>query len=40
MTLERTRGDRILTEAFAVGPDPLHLSLVFDFSDTTATRTW
>lgn len=35
---ERIRGDRILHEALAVGPDPLHLSLVFNLSHTTASR--
>ena len=32
------RADRILHEALAVGPDPLHLSLVFNLSHTTASR--
>jgi integrase len=35
---ERIRGDRILHEALAVGLDPLHLSLVFNLSHTTASR--
>ena len=35
---ERIRGDRILHEALAVGPDPLHLSLVFNLSHSAATR--
>jgi integrase len=36
--LERIRGDRILHEALTVGPDPLHLALVFNLSHTTASR--
>ncbi|MFE3173129.1 hypothetical protein ACFXPA_48670 [Amycolatopsis sp. NPDC059090] len=36
--LEQIRGDRILQEALAVGADPLHLSLVFDLSHSTASR--
>jgi integrase len=35
---ERIRADRILHEALTVGPDPLHLSLVFSLSHTTASR--
>ncbi len=35
---ERIRGDRILHEALAVGPDPLHLSLVFNLSHSAASR--
>lgn len=35
---ERIRGDQILHEALAVGPDPLHLSLVFNLSHSTASR--
>jgi integrase len=35
---ERIRADRILHEALAVGPDPLHLSLVFNLSHSTASR--
>jgi hypothetical protein len=38
VNLERIRGDRILHEALTVGADPLHLSLVFNLSHTTATR--
>ncbi|MBV9163649.1 MAG: hypothetical protein JO281_19335 [Pseudonocardiales bacterium] len=30
--------DRILHEALTVGPDPLHLSLVFNLSLSTASR--
>lgn len=38
--LERIRGDRILQEALAVGPDPLHLTVVFNLSfDTAMTYT-
>lgn len=36
--LDRIRKDRILHEALTVGPDPLHLSLVFNLSLTTAGR--
>lgn len=36
--LERIRADRILYEALTVGPDPLHLALVFHLSHTTAAR--
>lgn len=36
--LERIRGDRVLHEALIVGPDSLHLALVFDLSHTTASR--
>ena len=35
---ERIRADRILHEALTVGPDPLHLSLVFSLSPTAASR--
>jgi integrase len=35
---ERIRADRILHEALAIGPDPLHLSMVFNLSHTTASR--
>ncbi|MGH3856587.1 MAG: hypothetical protein ACRDR6_24500 [Pseudonocardiaceae bacterium] len=35
---ERIRGDRILHEALAIGPDPLHLSLVFNLSHSAASR--
>ena len=38
INLERIRGDRILHEALTVGADPLHLTLVFNLSHTTATR--
>jgi hypothetical protein len=36
--LDRIRKDRILHEALTVGPDPLHLALVFNLSHTTASR--
>jgi len=35
--LEHVRGDRVLQEALAVGPDPLHLALVFNVSHTAAS---
>jgi len=37
-SIDRIRADRILHEALTAGPDPLHLSLVFNISHTTATR--
>ena len=36
--LERIRSDRVLHEALTVGPDPLHLALVFNLSHTAASR--
>jgi len=36
--LEHIRADRVLHEALTVGPDPLHLALVFNLSHTTASR--
>lgn len=36
--LDRIRKDRILHEALTVGPDPLHLALVFNLSHTTASQ--
>jgi integrase len=36
--LERIRSDRVLHEALTVGPDPLHLALIFDLSHSTASR--
>jgi len=36
--LDRIRRDRILHEALTVGPDPLHLALVFSLSHTTTSR--
>jgi hypothetical protein len=35
--LERIRRDRVLHEALTAGPDPLHLSLVFNLSHSTAS---
>ncbi len=37
-TVDRIRADRILHEALTAGPDPLHLSLVFNIAHDTATR--
>lgn len=37
-TLERLRVDRQLEEALTLGPDPLHLSLVFGIDEKTAIR--
>lgn len=36
--IDRVRRDRILHEALTVGPDPLHLSLVFELSLSAASR--
>jgi hypothetical protein len=36
--IDRIRRDRVLHEALSVGPDPLHLSLVFNLAQTTAGR--
>jgi len=36
--IDRIRKDRVLHEALSVGPDPLHLSLVFNLAQTTAGR--
>jgi integrase len=36
--IDRVRRDRILHEALTVGPDPLHLSLVFNLSLSAASR--
>ena len=36
--LEHIRGDRVLHEALTVGPDPLHLTLVFNLSHSAASR--
>ncbi len=38
VNVDRIRADRILHEALTVGPDPLHLSLVFNLSLSTASR--
>jgi integrase len=37
-SVDRIRKDRILHEALTGGPDPLHLSLVFGISHSTAAR--
>jgi integrase len=37
-SLDRIRADRVLHEATTTGADPLHLSLVFNISHTTAIR--
>lgn len=37
-TIDRIRADRILHEALTAGPDPLHLSLVFNIAHATASR--
>lgn len=37
-SVDRIRADRVLHEALTAGPDPLHLSLVFNISHATATR--
>lgn len=37
-SIDRIRADRILHEALTAGPDPLHLSLVFNISHDTAFR--
>lgn len=36
--LARIRADRILQEALAVGPDPLHLTMMFNLSHAAASR--
>jgi hypothetical protein len=36
--VDHIRADRILHEALTVGPDPLHLSLVFNLSLSAASR--
>jgi hypothetical protein len=36
--LDRIRQDRILHEALTAGADPLHLTLVFQLSPSTASR--
>jgi integrase len=38
VSVDRIRKDRILHEALTTGADPLHLALVFNLSDTTASR--
>lgn len=37
-SIDRIRADRILHEALTAGPDPLHLSLVFNTDHSTALR--
>lgn len=37
-SIDRIRADRILHEALTAGPDPLHLSLVFNLDHATALR--
>ena len=37
-SIDRIRADRILHEALTAGPDPLHLSLVFNPGHSTALR--
>lgn len=37
-TIDRIRSDRVLHEALTAGPDPLHLTLVFNLSHATASR--
>ena len=38
VTVERIRRDRVPHEALTAGPDPLHLTLVFNLSHTTTSR--
>ncbi|MEU7598669.1 hypothetical protein AB0B79_37490 [Streptomyces sp. NPDC039022] len=38
VSLDRVRADRVLGEAIATGADPLHLTAVFDLSETTAVK--
>jgi len=38
ISLDHICGDRILSKALAVEPDPQHLALVFNLSHTTASR--
>lgn len=37
-SIDRIRADRILHEALTAGPDPLHLSLIFNIDHATALR--
>ena len=37
-SIDRIRADRILHEALTAGPDPLHLTLVFNIDHSTALR--
>ena len=36
--IDRIRRDQVLHEALSIGPDPLHLSLIFNLAQTTAGR--
>lgn len=38
VSLDRVRADRVLGEALATGADPLHLTAIFDLSETTAVK--
>ncbi len=38
VSLDRVRADRVLGEALASGADPLHLTAIFDLSETTAVK--
>ncbi len=35
VSFDRVRADRVLSEALATGADPVHLSTLFDLSETT-----
>lgn len=37
-SIDRIRADRILHKALTAGPDPLHLTLIFNIEHSTATR--
>lgn len=38
VSLDRVRADRVLGEVLATGADPLHLTTIFDLSETTAVE--
>ncbi|MEU2250961.1 hypothetical protein [Streptomyces sp. NPDC019224] len=38
VSLDRIRADRVFGEALATGADPLHLTAIFDLSETTAVK--
>ena len=38
ISIDRIHEDRIIHEALTVGPDPLHLALVFNLSISAASR--
>ncbi|MFC7218194.1 hypothetical protein ACFQLX_08440 [Streptomyces polyrhachis] len=38
VSLDRVRADRVLGEALATGADPLHLTAIFNLSETTAVK--